>query len=211
MNQESEDPDPEIIAITAVHAALRSLPADAQDRVLRYVAAKLRREVPSEARSTETSQGDTSEERASAAPRHEQQSAAETEDDGISDAGKKWVRRNGLDSTSLGTVFSLGVDDIEVVANKIPGKAKKDRMRNVILLKGVAAYLSGGVARLSHAELKETCLHYDAYDEANSTKYIKAFASDVSGSAKSGYTLTSRGLASATELIKSMLGTKTGQ
>ena len=50
MVDDVETGDPEIIAITAVHNALRSLSPDAQSRVLAYVAAKLRRELPSDAR-----------------------------------------------------------------------------------------------------------------------------------------------------------------
>ena len=39
----------------------------------------------------------------------------------------------------------------------------------------------------------------------NSTAYMKSFASEVSGSAKTGYTLSARGLASATDLVKALV------
>ncbi len=42
MTAEQSEPDPEIAAISAVYAAVRGLEPDAQGRVLRYVASKLR-------------------------------------------------------------------------------------------------------------------------------------------------------------------------
>jgi hypothetical protein len=74
-----------------------------------------------------------------------------------------------------------------------------------LLLKGIAAYLSTGVARVSHEQLKEACLHYDAFDPANFATHMKDFAAEASGTKESGYTLTARGLTAATEIIKSIV------
>ncbi len=72
-------------------------------------------------------------------------------------------------------------------------------------MKGIAAYLSTGVARVSHEQLKEACLHYDAFDPANFATHMKDFAAEASGTKESGYTLTARGLTAATEIIKSIV------
>jgi hypothetical protein len=207
MTQDAEQPDPEIIAISAVHAALRNLPADAQSRVLDYVAKKLRRERLSDAGEFEEGNAPTGSVGQGERQRQplEPESDDSPDDDGITEVGKKWMRRNSFDTVGLGALFSLGVDEIEVVAKKVPGKGKKDRLRAVALLKGVAAYLGGGAARFTHAELKEACLHYDAYDATNSTAYMKSLSSEVSGTAKTGYVLTARGLTAATELVKSLI------
>jgi hypothetical protein len=77
-------------------------------------------------------------------------------------------------------------------------------MRSVFLLKGVAAYLGTGAARFTHEQMKEACLHYDAFDAGNFATNFKGLASEVSGSKDSGYALTARGLASATEMVKTM-------
>ena len=206
MSTSSEQLDPEVIAISTVFNALKDLSPDAQSRVLDYVERKLRRNSAEESPSRESVQ------KADDTPPDEPVSASPSEevetDDGINAVAQKWMRRNGLSAKALGALFSLGVDEIELVAKKVPGKTKKERMHNVALLRGVASYLGSGAARFTHADLKETCLHYDAYDVANSTAYMKSFASEVAGSAKTGYTLSARGLAAATELVKSLVAAK---
>jgi hypothetical protein len=91
-----------------------------------------------------------------------------------------------------------------LIAETVSGKSKKDKMHNVFLLKGVAAYLGSGAARFTHEQIKEACLHYDAFDAANFATHLKSISADVSGSKAVGYTLTARGIASATELVKTM-------
>ncbi len=205
MSKSTEQLDPEVIAISTVFNAIKDLSPDAQSRVMDYVQRKMRRvsadNLPP-ADSVKTTE-DTSPEDLSppTAPQGDET------DDGINPIARKWMRRNGFTAQTLGALFSLGVDAIELVAKKVPGGSKKARMRSVALLKGVAAYLGTGAARFTHADLKETCLHYDAYDAANSTAYMKSFASEVAGTARSGYyTLSGRGLAAATDLVKSLIG-----
>ena len=125
--------------------------------------------------------------------------------EGVSPGGKKWMRRNGLDSKALSSIFSLGVEEIDLVAKKVPGKNKKERMRSVFLLKGLASYLGSGTPRFKDDEVREACNHYDANDTANFAAYLKSFSAILSGTKSSGYTLTSRGIADGTELVKEML------
>lgn len=197
--------DPEITAIGVVYAGLKDLEADAQQRVLDFVVRKLKLRVgPS---------GPAHEEKHSAALRdeetrqnrsgHEQEELDDNgESDGISSVAKKWMRRNGLQPEKLSSVFSLGVDEIDLVAKSVPGKGKKERMRNVFLLKGVANYLGTGSPRFTYDEVKEALVHYDAYDSSNFAAFAKTLSADVSGSKESGYTLTARGLTNATTLLK---------
>src|SRR5262249_23362750 len=124
--------------------------------------------------------------------------------DGVSPVAKKWITRNGLNPHKLSAVFSLGVDDIDVVAKTVPGKSKRERLRSVFLLKGVAAYLSTGAARFTHEEVKETALHYDAFDAGNFAVHFKSLSSEVAGNKDGGYTLTARGLAAATDSVKAL-------
>lgn len=130
---------------------------------------------------------------------------------GISPVAQKWIQRNGLQPEQLSSIFSLGGDEIDLIANKVPGKSKRTKMRSVFLLKGVAAYLSGGAARIAHDKIKETCLHYGAFDQPHFATYMKEFASEISGSKESGYTLTARGLANAAILVKEILGLNQAQ
>ena len=204
--KQSAKVDPEIVAISEVHAALRDLDPDAQSRVLLYVAGKLKiaattiekqqelrekqGEEPADARTNEN---------AAESREHEEEDL-----EGISPVAKKWMARNGLQPKQLSTVFSLGVDEIDLIAKKVPGKNKKQRMRSVFLLKGVAAYLGTGAARFTQEQIKEACLHYDAFDAANFAFHLKSLSSEVSGNKETGYTLTPRGLANATELVKTI-------
>jgi hypothetical protein len=202
----TNEPDSEIVAISAVYSALKDLKPEAQSRVLSYVAGKLK--ITAETLDPQREQAERSLEYVPAA--HAKESAAEPKEDaneeleGISPVAKKWMARNGLQAKQLSAIFSLGVDEIDLVAKTVPGKKKKERMHNVFLLKGVAAYLGTGVARFTHEQMKEACLHYDAFDAANFSVNFKSLSSEVSGSKDAGYTLTPRGIANATEMVKAI-------
>lgn len=81
-------------------------------------------------------------------------------------------------------------------------------MRSVILLTGAASYLGSGAPRVTHDALKEALGHYNAYDVDNFARYMKDMAGEVSGSKETGYTLTTRGLAAAAEIINELTGAK---
>ena len=198
----------EIAAIGAVHAALKALEPEAQSRVLNYVALMLKISPPRPDHPTrEHDLTDATEDSPETATDKETASIEEHMEDeleGISTVARKWMARNGLQAKALSSIFSLGVDEIDLVARTVPGSSKKEKMRNVFLLKGAAAYLGTGAARFTHKEVKETCLHYDAFDAANFAAHLKRLSSEVSGSKSAGYTLTTRGLAAATDLLKTM-------
>src|SRR5215472_798729 len=199
--------DPEIAAMGIVHKALQGLAQEAQIRVLNYVADKLGIHL-SQQESGHLSLPNPPEPPEDSHP-HEpppaERAGPEEVLEGISPVAKKWMSRNGLGASPLSTVFSLGVDEIDLIAEDVPGRNKKDRMRSVLLLKGIAAYLGTGAARFTHEQIKEACLHYDAYDSANFATHLKSFSGEVTGSKESGYNLTARGLSAAAELLKQML------
>jgi hypothetical protein len=199
--------DPEITAINLVYNALKALDTDAQTRVIGYVTSKLgiRRDFaappPEQPRQLAAVPGQVPDDAEHAAP---PRGASTDTYEGISPVAQKWMTRNRLDAAQLGNVFSLGGDEIDLIAESVPGKSKRTRMHNVILLKGVAGYLASGASRITHDQIKETCLHYDAFDGPNFAKNLREFAADVSGTKDSGYTLTPRGLAASTALLKQM-------
>lgn len=131
---------------------------------------------------------------------------ANSDMDGISPVAQKWMRRNGLQAENLTAIFSLGGDEIDLVAKKVPGRSV--RAHCVLLLTGIAAYLGGGAARFTHEKAKETCIQYDPFDNTNFSKHIKEFAAEVAGNKESGYGLTARGHASATNLVREMIVNK---
>lgn len=137
-------------------------------------------------------------------PGPDEQQPGENED-GISPIALKWMRRTGVHARALQSLFSLGIDEIDLVAKSIPGESVRSKMKNVVLLKAIAAYLGTGVARVSCDQVREACTH-GAYDQANFASHMKAFASEIGGSKESWYNLTAKGIVEATELVKSMTG-----
>lgn len=202
-NKVSTKLDSEIVAITTVYSALKDLDKDAQIRVLNYVHEKLQIKVGGLAQ-MENKEGFNQEAIPHSSARNVEVENDGDELEGVSAVAQKWVARNGLSSQKLSMIFSLGVDEIDLVAKVVPGKSKRERMRSVFLLKGVAAYLGTAVARFSHEQIKEACLHYDAFDSGNFAIHLKSLAAEVSGNKDSGYCLTARGLTNATEIVKSL-------
>lgn len=207
-NDTETQPDPELAAISAVVNAVRELDSSTRQRVIDYVIGRFNlRRMSSDPEeplpNSEVASGD----------RHSSSAnppvlIADKDDDGlegISPVARRWMSRNGINSNDLGLLFSLGIDEIDLVSKAVPGKSKRQKMRSVMLLKGIAAYLGTGAARISHEQFKEACEHYDATDLANFASNLKRMASEVGGTKESGYTLTARGLSAATDLVKSLL------
>jgi hypothetical protein len=208
VNKKTED-TPEIDAYRTVYLALKPLDPPAQLRVLRYSAEMLgvKFEIPGAER--RTSNDHEEHQPSDLTPTISTPDVQASEDiEGINAVALKWMRRSNLNSKSLQALFSLGIDEIDLVAKSVPGTSKRERMRNVLLLKAIAAYLGTGAARVAYEQLKEASLHYSAYDANNFAAHIKSFASDVGGTKESGFTLTARGLTAATDLIREMLASK---
>lgn len=206
------DHNAEVTAVSTVYNALKDLDPTVQERVIRYCTEMLglspssislgmhpKNEGQDLATGTPTSAANSS----------AAETASSEEFEGISAVAVRWIRRSGLNPKSLQGLFSLGVDEIDLVAKSVPGGSKRERMKSVLLLKGIAAYLGTGAPRVTYEQLKEACLHYNAYDVANFASYLKSFAAEVSGTKEAGFTLTARGLASGTELVKQILKLET--
>jgi hypothetical protein len=209
-SKKSTEGTPEIKAVAAVYAALDGLDPPVQMRVLRYASEMLglTLDLSSNGSNPSPNRNDSEKEDAPTTIAALPEVQADDDAEGISAVALKWMKRSGLSAKSLQSLFSLGVEDIDLVAKKVPGASKKERMRSVLLLKGIAAYLGTGAARVTYEELKEACLHYNAHDLGNFAAYLKSFAPEVSGSKESGYTLTGRGISSATDLVKEILSPK---
>lgn len=205
--------DPEVSAINAVVTALRDLDPPTQQNVIDYVVRrfKLRASSMEDAWTTPPPAPDAGPEPQEVLEEKPGTKGDQGDDglEGISPVARKWMSRNGFKTTDLSKLFSLGIDEIDLVAPKVPGKGKKNRMRSVLLLKGMAAYLGTGAARVNHEPVKDACVHYQAYDMDNFAKYLKQMAAEVGGSKETGYTLTPRGITAATELIKQIVSPTT--
>jgi hypothetical protein len=208
--------DPELRAMLDVFEALKSLDSEAQVRVLDYVDGRLGLRQGHRRQSAPTGGGTPSDMQASeeAETRVNPTRPVNGEEDddgdsgaleGISPVARKWMRRNDLAESQLSLLYSLGVDEIDLVARKVPGSSARERLRNVMLLQGVASYLSSGAPRVDNEKLREAAKHYDSDVGGNFNTYLKSWASEISGSRSEGnLTLTTRGLNASKDLIKEM-------
>jgi hypothetical protein len=199
----------EFKAIQHVHEALEKLDSEARARVLSYVGKMLgissgssEHEETSDLADPKLTESQPSDEKVTASRRDSQNSG---DLEGVSPTAKKWLTRNSWDESKLASIFSLGVDEIDLIAKKVPGKNKTEKAHNIFLLKGAASYIGTGAARFTHQQVKEACVHYGAFDATNFAAQIKGFSGTVSGSKETGYSLTPRGLAEATTLISGMI------
>lgn len=200
--------DPEVAAINAVVAALKDLEPAMQQRVVEYVIHRFTLPIGSSAESRQSGTSRAPGESRDSGPESAKAPVVNPADDGldgVSPVARKWISRSGLTAEGLSRLFSLGIDEIDLVTKKAPGDSKKDRMRSVILLKAVAAYLGSGTPRVAHDQVKEACIHYDAFDTNNFATYLKSLSAEIGGTREAGYTLTARGLTAATELVKELL------
>lgn len=218
-DQVIEEVNREAEAMKSVVAALKGMNVAGQTRVIDYVIRRLDLKigaipVPSQPVATTREplqQAPASEEERANQPDEKVDDKNSVQDDiedgleGINPIAQKWMKRNGLSASQLSLLFSLGIEDIDLVAESVPGDSNKKRLRSVVLLKGIASYLSSGAARVDHKTLKEAALHYKADAGNNAATYMKEMAAEVGGSAASGYTLTSRGLTAATALVKELM------
>jgi hypothetical protein len=192
-----------------VYSALKDLEDTAQSRVLRYVAEMLGIDIlqadNASRRSLREVGPEEGGERHEVKPSEKEDAVEGDEAAGINSVALRWLKRNDLSVSSLQNLFSLGLDEIDLVARSVPGESKKERMKSVFLLRGIAAYLGTGAARFSYEQLKESCIHYNGYDAANFAANLKSFSADIGGNKKVGFTLSARGLTEATALIKGML------
>jgi hypothetical protein len=196
-------PDAEFEACQVVYSALVALDVPARSRVLRYVAERLGLAAALEPTDS-VAAAPPPEPLSVAAPSREVQSAvgqAGADVDGISPIATKWITRSALNLTKLSRVFSIGAEEIDLIAESVPGKSKRARLHSVLLLKAIASYLSTGVPRVADQELREVAAHYDAKDDPNFAANLKGAEAYFTGNKQSGYTLTARGLTEAARIL----------
>jgi hypothetical protein len=216
-NEPEDEQDLELDAMAKVYAALRPLDREAQGRVLEYVGKRLELFSPTTSSPATRAMNPNARPDRNAAesadvagtrvenPKPEQSfnhDETTVELEGVSPVAQKWIRRNGLTEEQLSSLFSLGVDEIDLVASSVPGKSTKEKLRSVILLQGVASYLGTGAPRIDYEKLRQTVTHYAADPGKNFWTYMKSLTAEVAGSTSTGFALTTRGLSAATDLIK---------
>jgi hypothetical protein len=129
MAKKSKDEEsPEIAAFSAVYSALKDLDQTKQLRVLRYAAEMLglnfegakKNESSLTANSIDAAKDEQSE-RVPSLP----STTSNEEVEGINAVALRWIKRSGFEPSKLQNLFSLGIEEIDLVAKSIPGSSKK--------------------------------------------------------------------------------------
>ena len=62
----------------------------------------------------------------------------------LSPVAAKWMRRNSLAEDELGKLYSIDLEEIDLIANEVPGDNKRAKAQNVLRLLGIGEYLASG-------------------------------------------------------------------
>jgi hypothetical protein len=205
--------DSEFLAMRQVYASLVPLSPESRARVVEYVSSRLGFSWSRGTTEADLHRPTTREPAASREPqRVERQLEGSTEEDeasedvgGVSPPGLKWMRRSNLSLAQLEPIFSVNLDEIDLIASEIPGRGKASRMANVLRLKCLAQYLATGAAKVTHDDFNEACVHYHAQDAGHFAENMRALNAEVTGSKETGYQLTPKGMTVATALVKDMI------
>jgi hypothetical protein len=131
----------------------------------------------------------------------------ESDDDGAaggpgpSARSRVWMKQNGLSVEQVSQVFHISTDDAEIIAHDVPGKTRRDKVRNAYILIGVARYLFSGDARFDDDTARVVCERYGFYDHTNHMKYMKG-GNEFTGSKEKGWILTAPGLKHGAAIVQ---------
>lgn len=132
-----------------------------------------------------------------------QASSGEFDDLKLGPRALKWIQRYAISRPMLDELFHLTGDDIDIIANTVPGASRREMTVNCYLLSGVRGLLKDDLPSLDEGETIAVCKRLTAYDKNNHTTNRQAVGNRMSGS-RPTFTLTGPGEAAAAELIKQM-------
>lgn len=124
----------------------------------------------------------------------------------VGSAAERWLKKSEITLEILEHVFHSSGDELLVVAAEVPGKSKREQTLNAYRLEGARNFLHSDSQTFSNEAARELCEKLGCYDRANHSKYMKGFGNHISGSKKSGYTLTAPGLKAAALVIIELAG-----
>jgi len=128
-------------------------------------------------------------------------------DDGEFNAkAARWMQRNGLTAEQIGHVFHIDGDTVELIAERIPGSTQAEKVINTYTLVGICELLRTGEARFDDQLARTQCERMGTHGKTNHAKIVNAPGNVMTGSIKTGWTLTGPGLTAAAVLVKELVG-----
>ena len=113
---------------------------------------------------------------------------------------RTWMRQNDLSMAEIEQLFHIDNGTVEIIA-EIPGRSKKEKVRNAYILTGVSTFLVTGEQRFDDATARGLCERVGIYDPTNHSKYMKD-GNEFTGSRDRGWTVTIPGLKAGANLVK---------
>lgn len=111
---------------------------------------------------------------------------------------RSWMRQYGLSVEQVSDVFHIGAEGVDIIVS-IPGKTKKEQVRNAYVLLGISRLLKSGETKFEDKAARELCEQGGFFDHTNHMKYMKS--SEFTGSRDKGWVLTAPGLKLGASLI----------
>ena len=113
-----------------------------------------------------------------------------------------WMNRYGVTLDHLEQVFHIEEGKVVVIADSVPGSAKKEQTVNCYILEGVRALLETGSAKFTDADADALCERIGCRDKTNHATNRSSAGNKMTGSRKDGFTLVAPGLVHAAKIIK---------
>jgi hypothetical protein len=124
--------------------------------------------------------------------------SGQADDGSLPAKARSWMKQHGLSTEQVSEVFHIGGDDIDIIAS-IPGKTKKEQVRNAYVLLGISRLLKSGETKFEDKAARELCEKGGFFDHTNHMKYMKG--SEFTGSRDKGWVLTAPGLKLGASLV----------
>ena len=126
--------------------------------------------------------------------------------EGISTKASGWMKKYGIGADQLGHVFTVSVEEVDVIAASLPGGSKRQKTLEAYVLCGLRSFIHGGEGRFDDKEARALCLKLGCYDPANHSNYMKAFSNLITGSKDIGWRITNPGFERAAQIVKQLTG-----
>lgn len=117
---------------------------------------------------------------------------------------RRWMVKHQIEQSFLDNLFHIEDEVVELIADSVPGRSKKDKTINCYLLVGIKNLIQNDEAKFQDKEALEFCQRTLSYDKNNHTTHRQALSSRASGDRSSGFSLTVPGLRDAAKLVKEM-------
>ncbi|NDA46124.1 MAG: hypothetical protein EBY21_02370 [Alphaproteobacteria bacterium] len=115
------------------------------------------------------------------------------------------MHQYGVANDQLEQVFLFENGNFQLIAKNAPGSNGREKTINAFLLTGLGQFLTTGEAKFDDQVGRDACTLMGCFNAPNHANYItKGKGNYLSGSKKSGWTVTTPGLKLAADLVKGL-------